>query len=445
MTAPATSYGPIASAERISSVDILRGASLLGILLMNIVGFGLMPSAYDDPTVQGGAAGWDLRVWLINAMFFEGSMRAMFSMLFGAGAVMLTLRMEARGGGIEVADIYYRRTILLLLFGAIHAYFLLWLGDILYAYGLFGLFLFPFRRTAVAKLIIVATVFTFVGVGLRYYRYTKAIKNFEFFEKTKLPGEGMELPANIRNGKDAWEELVENMKPSAEKIQEEMDKKSGGYFGLVVALAPANRMTEMTANYDFNPWDVLPMMMLGMALYRLKVITAELNYRSYLIMILVGYGIGLSVNYYEAKLVLNDHFSVPSLLKSGLTYPFGRIGMAIGHIGIVMIFCKSNFLPFLKKAFAAVGKMALTNYIMHSVICGFIFLGVGFSMFGKLQRHELYYVVIAIWIFQLIASPIWLKYFRFGPLEWCWRSLTYKRIMPFKINHKAIGSAVVEV
>lgn len=153
-------------------------------------------------------------------------------------------------------------------------------------------------------------------------------------------------------------------------------------------------------------------------------------------MILVGYGIGLSVNYYETILVLNDNFSVPAQLKANLTYPFGRIAMAFGHIGVVMIFCKSSFLTFLKKALAAVGKMALTNYIMQSVICAIVFTGVGFSLYGQLQRYELYYVVFSIWLFQLIASPIWLSYFRFGPLEWLWRSLTYKKLQPFRHSTK---------
>jgi uncharacterized protein len=120
------------------------------------------------------------------------------------------------------------------------------------------------------------------------------------------------------------------------------------------------------------------------------------------------------------------------MLKANLTYPFGRIAMAFGHIGVVMIFCKANFLVFLKKGLAAIGRMALTNYIMHSVICAIVFTGVGFSLYGELQRYQLYYVVFSVWLFQLIASPIWLSYFRFGPMEWLWRSLTYKKVQPFR-------------
>ena len=104
----------------------------------------------------------------------------------------------------------------------------------------------------------------------------------------------------------------------------------------------------------------------------------------------------------------------------------------MGHIGLIMLFCKSPILNWLKMSLAAVGKMALSNYVMHSVIAMFLFTGAGFALFGKLQRHELLYVVFSIWIVQLIVSPIWLKYFQFGPLEWIWRNLSYQKMHPFR-------------
>ena len=108
--------------------------------------------------------------------------------------------------------------------------------------------------------------------------------------------------------------------------------------------------------------------------------------------------------------------------------------VAIGHIALIMILCKLPILKWLKYRIAAIGKMALTNYIMHSIICMIVFTGVGFGLFGKLQRYELLYVVFSIWIFQLILSPIWLKYYHFGPMEWLWRSLSYQKKQPFKIK-----------
>ena len=101
-------------------------------------------------------------------------------------------------------------------------------------------------------------------------------------------------------------------------------------------------------------------------------------------------------------------------------------------VGLIMLFCKLPFLNWLKKSLSTVGKMALTNYVMHSVFAMFIFTGVGFGLFGKLQRYELLYVVFSIWLFQMIISPIWLKYFQYGPLEWLWRYLSYLKKPAFK-------------
>ncbi|MGI9546157.1 MAG: DUF418 domain-containing protein [Flavobacteriaceae bacterium] len=432
MTNTKGQLGPVTTTERIRSLDVLRGVALLGILLMNIAGFGLVFMAYVDPTIQGGAQDNNLLVWVINNIFFEGTMRALFSMLFGVGMVLMTSRMIDRGGGIEVADIYYRRTIWLLIFGLIHGYLILWTGDILFAYGLWGLFLFPFRNTNPRKLIFAVIVLTLIGVGLQYFKYEKTTLYQEQYAAAQVYGEAEEIPEEIKEGKEAWEALSAELKPDEQRIRKDTESMHKGYFDLVLFLAPVNRMMHTTFNYDYNPWDVLAMMILGMALFKLGVITAQLKYKSYLLMILVGYGIGIPINYYETTLLLENNFSIAAFFESGLTYPFGRIAMSFGHIGIVMIFCKLNIIGFLRNSLAAVGRMALTNYIMHSVICAFVFTGIGFSMFGKLQRYELYYVVFGIWVFQLVASPIWLKYYRFGPLEWLWRGLTYKELPPFR-------------
>ena len=432
MTNNKGTLGPVTSTERIRSLDVLRGVALLGILLLNIAGFGLVFMSYMDPTVQGGAEGKNLFVWVVNNIFFEGTMRALFSMLFGVGMVLMTSRMISRGGGIETADIYYRRTIWLLIFGLVHAYLILWFGDILFAYGLWGLFLFPFRNTHPKKLIIAVAVLVLIGVCLQYIKYEQSLEYHEQYLVSQEYAEDDEIPEDIKNGKEAWKGMMAEMKPDEESIEKDTEAMHKGYVDLVLHLAPVNRMVQTTFNYDYNPWDVLAMMLLGIALFKLGVITGELKNKTYALMILVGYGIGIPINYYETTLLLENNFSIPAFFESGLTYPFGRIAMSFGHIGVVMIFCKSGILSFLRNSLAAVGRMALTNYIMQSVICAFIFTGIGFSLFGKLQRYQLYYVVFSIWLFQMIFSPLWLKYFRFGPLEWLWRTLTYKKIQPFR-------------
>ncbi|MGB5384109.1 MAG: DUF418 domain-containing protein, partial [Lutimonas sp.] len=165
-------FQPIKSSSRINSLDVIRGIALLGILLMNINGMGL-PFSYSDPTISGGGAtGLNLQVWIVNNMLFEGTMRGLFTFLFGAGAILLTSRLEKNGAGITTADIYYRRILWLLLFGIINVYILLWHGDILYPYAIFGLMLFPFRNAKVKTLFLVGGLLILIGVlwDIRDYR-----------------------------------------------------------------------------------------------------------------------------------------------------------------------------------------------------------------------------------------------------------------------------------
>lgn len=153
---------PTEKSARINSLDVIRGISLLGILLMNIVGFGLY-NAYMDPTINGGSEGWNLNAWLATSLFFEGTMRAMFSMLFGIGIILFTSKTNA-GSGSEVTDLFFRRLWWLFLFGIIHCYLLLWNGEILYAYAIIGMFAFSFRHLPAKKLIIIASVFLALAI-----------------------------------------------------------------------------------------------------------------------------------------------------------------------------------------------------------------------------------------------------------------------------------------
>ncbi len=425
-------FKPTSNTQRISSMDTIRGIALLGILLMNITGFGLY-KAYFDATNNGGATGWNLTVWWMNMLFFEGTMRGMFSMLFGAGILLFTSRSVESNQGIAVTDLFFRRLMWMVLFGVIHCYLLLWDGEILYAYGIVGMFAFSFRHLSPKKLIIgLVLILAFdTALTVKEYYSTNELYTTSIAANLKK-SKGDSLTVAEKKAISKWEDKVKENKASPQQLKDEMTARSKGYWSIVMHKAPESMLAETVFLYRYNFWDTLAMMLFGMAFFKNGILKASKSNRFYLIMALIGYGIGISINYYEAKLITSNNFSIVSISKSFLTYQFGRIPTTCGHIALIMLFVKSGILPFLQRAFAAVGQMAFTNYIMHSIICNIIFLGYGFSMYGKLQRYELYYIVISIWIFQLIFSPIWLKYFRFGPLEWMWRSLTYWKIQPFK-------------
>jgi uncharacterized protein len=159
--------------------------------------------------------------------------------------------------------------------------------------------------------------------------------------------------------------------------------------------------------------------------------------------LIAGYGIGMPLGYiYFKGLVASlkiasyvDSYSVPHWLL----YDFRRFFLCIGHASLLLLIYRSRLVPWLMKALASVGQMAFTNYLMQSIICTWFFYGYGFGNYHHLRVYQLYYVVFAVWVFQLIVSPIWLQYFRFGPFEWVWRSLTYWKRQPMRRTQKPVA------
>ena len=174
-------------------------------------------------------------------------------------------------------------------------------------------------------------------------------------------------------------------------------------------------------------------MLLGMAFMKWKIFDASRSMPFYLKMTAFGFGIGLLVNTWEAVTFVNSGFAPQWIATARPTYDIGRLAMAMGYIGLIMTMCKLGVLTWLRHALACVGQMALTNYLSQSLICNIIFMGFGFGLFGPLERFDIYYVVFGVWIFQLLFSVYWLKQYRFGPAEWLWRSLTYKKKQPLKL------------
>ena len=180
-------------------------------------------------------------------------------------------------------------------------------------------------------------------------------------------------------------------------------------------------------------------MLLGLALFKWGFLTGKWSRKDYWKVALAGYGLGLplvSYSFYygyrnystlEANLARMEQVAINWV---GLIYPFQRICLVMAHAAALILLYKSGVLQGLFRRLVAVGQMAFTNYIMHSVICTLFFFGYGLNYYGELQFYQIYFVALAIWILQLFLSPLWLHYFLFGPLEWLWRSLTYWKLQP---------------
>jgi uncharacterized protein len=181
-------------------------------------------------------------------------------------------------------------------------------------------------------------------------------------------------------------------------------------------------------------------MLVGMALYKLGVVTAKRTPRFYATMAVVGLIVGLSAAAYGVQQnFVHDWDLAFSRFGSGFQFNYwGSLLVSGGYIGLVILWVQWGGLARLQAALAAVGRMALSNYLLHTLIATTIFYGHGFGLFGSVDRTGQLIIVLAIWACQLVWSPIWLHYFRFGPAEWLWRSLTYWKPQPMRIEQEAV-------
>jgi uncharacterized protein len=436
---PSEAVAPVSAQERIESMDVLRGAAVLGILLMNILSFGLALGGGWNPqetTLNGGNTRANLAYWFTSQIFFEGKMRCLFSLLFGAGTLLFIRRGTERGGGLRVADIYYRRTLWLLLFGVIHAY-CIWVGDILYAYAIFGLMLFPFRQAKPKWLILAAVILFLLGTARGMWNVSDDYQlRARGRAAAQLAAEGKPLTEEQKADQKKWEEREKRSKaPDPERVKKEVEGYRGSYAKVFMHRIPTATNYESIWLYRSGLNDIAAVMLIGMALLMTGVLTGERSKRFYLILMLCGYGIGGTINALTGWYLLKVNFNpIEGYAAVVATYDIERVLVALGHIGLLISLLKRGWLRAATSRLRACGQMALSCYLTTSLVCSTLFYGYGFGLFAKLQRYQLLYVVFAVWALLLIVSPIWLRHFRYGPMEWVWRSLTYWRKQPMRLR-----------
>ncbi len=411
--------------ERIESLDVLRGFALLGILLVNIIGFGLVSAAIVEPGIYVSPfEGPDFFAWAMIELTSEGVMRTLFSILFGAGVVLFVSGIRAKSGWL-----HYRRTFWLLVFGLFDAYILLWSGDILVTYAVCGAILWLIRDWSPRRLVIFAVVLVSLGViqsmawksGLEASREVSQLLESEGMS-------GVQADPEMLEWAQGWEEFESSLS-SEESIQKEINARGHSYLSAFnFNLAKANEMIFLALPF-FLTLDALMMMVIGMALYKYGILEGRRESGFYMRMVIAGFSAGLVFNGYEIWLsVASDMDVVEANFLFRWSYHLGRLSMALGYIGLILWMIKSNWIESLRVRLAAVGRMALTNYLMHSLFGLLVFSGAGLGLIGAVSFAELYLVVLLIWVFQLVLSPWWLKRFYFGPVEWLWRSLTYLKL-----------------
>jgi len=425
-------FEPVSSDARLRTLDVVRGSALLGIALMNIVFSGLPFAAYANPNLWGGNDPLNMGVLAVQWILFDGKMRALFSMMFGAGIVLFMERALARENSVRAADLLIRRLLWLTLFGALHGW-LIWAGDILYAYGLFGLLIIPMRNVSPRKLLITAGValvllsLAVVGFGFRQ----RSTRNAAMAARA-VEAQGRALTKEQQDEKKEWDEAYNQALPSREKLQEEVDNYRKGYGGVMTQRVLVMRQLNFAPVYFPGGVDIWALMLIGMALFKLGVLQGERSSGFYTRLAIAGYAFGIPLNSMSTWGMFSSNFDIVATTFWNVPYEIGRVAVALGHASVIILLAKGAWMKWLTDRLAAVGQMAFSNYISHSIIYALVFYAPGLRLFGQLQRYQLYYIVLGMWLLSLAVSPIWLRYFRFGPLEWCWRSLTYWKRQPMR-------------
>jgi uncharacterized protein len=362
--------------------------------------------------------------------------------------LLFLMNKKETSDGPSVAELYYRRLLWLVFFGVINAYVLLWPGDILYTYGLLGMLLFPFRNSSPRFLVVMAIVFSLFFFGKSYYNYSEFRgKRVEYVAAVKAEKAGQKLTPAQTAAKEEWLAIEKRQKPDREEIKENIAEMRGDYSTVFARLMPVNSMFETWWLHSWATFDCLFMMFMGMALFKLGFFTNKLRTSTYALLLLMGYGIGMPVGWiqFQGQLMSMKNIGIyldTYRISTEALQDIRRLFLSVGHASLLILIYRSKFVPWLMKALGNVGQMAFTNYLMQSIICTLFFYGYGLGYYSVFRFHQVYYVVFSVWIFQLIFSSIWLQYFRFGPFEWAWRSLTYWKKQPMKMGNTTAVSRV---
>ncbi len=428
---PIETAAPVAESARLSSLDILRGIAILGILAINIQQMGLPQAAFSNPKIMGEMGPIDTIAWAGVIEFFLQKFMSVFAMLFGAGTVLLHARID--NSGREFAPVYFRRMMVLLGIGIVHAYFIWW-GDILVAYAICGMIIYLMRNWSPRRLFIVGAIIFLLptpaagvlSVALDYIQGQAASA------QVKIEA-GQTITADEQGWIDTWTQISPSLQPSPEQVQKEIEANVGGFGGLFVHRAQLAAMYQTFIFAFFSMWRTIGLMLAGMALMKLGVLSLARTNAFYGRMILFGLGVGLPLDALGISRLLETEFAPGTqMLSMGLINYVASVFTAMGYVGVVMLLCRATVAAKLKGRLAAVGRMALSNYLLHSIVFTTVFYGYGLGLFGEIPLIGLLGLMALMWTVQLWTSPMWLAAYRFGPVEWLWRSLTYGKKQPMR-------------
>jgi len=401
------------------TLDALRGFAVMGILAMNITAFAMPEMAYINPAVYGGSTGGDFVAWLFGLILVDGKTRGLFSLLFGASLMLIISRAQAKDE--NPTKVHYRRMAWLAAFGLFH-FFFIWWGDILFLYAVIGCIAFLFRSWDVRRLVKWA-----VGIYAAGCLFFALAMGSMFF---------VEAAANAPDASaqmvQEYEEMTAELGGDPAVTEEQVALHRGSYGEIV-----ANKITENWYGPLMTPlmmvFETLPLMLLGMAGLKSGLLLGQGPPSSYRKWAIWGIAIGGLLYAAIGYVVHASAFDPLVTMNANMAWTMpSRLIMIIGYAAaLVMLINTFSGSAFIARV-AATGRAAFTNYLGTSIVMTTIFYGYGLGLYGKVGRAELWLYVLGAWLIMLLWSKPWLARFRYGPLEWLWRSLARWELQPFR-------------
>ncbi len=411
------SPAPAKTGERLASLDLIRGFAVLGILAANIVAFGqpfgayMWPEAFLVPT--GDPDNW---MWIAQFVLVDGKMRGLFTLLFGAGLALFMDKAWERGAS---RALQLRRLCWLLLFGLLHFY-LIWRGDILVLYAVTGMVAVAFLRWSARNLLVIGLLGYVMG-GLLY---ALSMSMPYFIADTSL--------GDIPEMAEARGQMVKGQQEAmADDAAEAAFMQDGSYLDFVQHNFSAHA-SDPLASVLVSIFETLPLMLIGMGLYRAGMFNGGLSERKQRLWGWIGLLGGSVLTLLVALWIVGQGLTYWGALASftGFSH-LPRLPAVIGLAALLALW-GNHASGWLAERLSAAGRAAFTNYLGTSVLMMLIFHPWAGGLWGDLSRPELYLVVVLAWAVMLGWSKPWLERFRYGPLEWLWRCLTYGRMFPLR-------------
>ncbi|GAB3994145.1 DUF418 domain-containing protein [Spirosoma daeguense] len=423
--------------ERSSILNVVWGVAILGLLLVTIRTFGLT-QAQAGELIRGPHGGnyWLLKLTHIIA---DNTLPGLFALAAGA-TILLFLSNPNVAGFPSTQEIFIRRQLWLGVFGVLNAMLFLCSNDLLFPFSVASILLFSLQRLSARAFLIGAILTGLIFSGKSYWNYTEQQEKFAKYktvvalEKNKK----VKLTDEQKADKSTWEGTVKSVAYDKKKDRESTIKMRSDYATVWEYVLPGLQRKHSRQLYQSGIWEILSMMLLGMTLFRWGFFSERFSQRNVVILTIAGLVTGPLLAWflwpsYEQKIVdFTKVYSTGSLPLSDWLQPLERACSAVGLASLILLFFRAGIGNLLRDSLDAVGQLALTNYVAQTIFCTLFFYGYGMGYFGDLHIYQLYILVFDIWLIQLVFSAVWLRYYKLGPLEWLWQSLSSGVKLPFR-------------